>query len=88
MEYDANHRILCRVLWEQFIKPGDGFLLVYSVASHNSFEEISKLCHDIISVKGEDPPPFVLVGNKCDLEHARQVGIDGENRHSPALCPI
>ena len=89
MECDANHRILCRMLWEQFIKPGDGFLLVYSVTSHNSFEEISKLCHDIVSVKGEDSPPFVLVGNKCDLEHARQVGIDGENLHSPkpGLCP-
>jgi GTPase KRas len=61
------------------VKPGDGFLLVYSVTSRDSFEEISKFHGGILKLKRKCPPPFILVGNKCDIEHARDVGVDSEN---------
>ena len=62
---------------EQYIKSGEGFLLVYSITSRNSFEEISPLHQQILRVKDQDSWPMVIVGNKCDLEYERQVGMNG-----------
>jgi len=60
---------------EQYVKSGEGFLLVYSITSRNSFEEISPLHQQILRVKDQDSWPMVIVGNKCDLEDERQVGM-------------
>ncbi|KAF8339891.1 ras protein, partial [Cantharellus anzutake] len=61
---------------EQYVKSGEGFLLVYSITSRNSFEEISPLHQQILRVKDQDSWPMVIVGNKCDLEYERQVGMN------------
>ncbi|KAF9904351.1 Ras GTPase [Lobosporangium transversale] len=58
---------------EQYMRTGEGFLLVYSITSRNSFEEISTFYHQILRVKDKDFFPIILVANKCDLEHERQV---------------
>jgi len=58
---------------EQYMRSGEGFLLVYSITSRNSFEEISTFYQQILRVKDKDFFPILLVANKCDLEVERQV---------------
>ena len=62
---------------EQYMRTGEGFLLVYSITSRNSFEEISTFHQQILRVKDQDSFPVIVVANKCDLEFERQVGMNG-----------
>jgi len=62
---------------EQYMRTGEGFLLVYSITSRNSFEEISTFHQQILRVKDKDSFPVILIANKCDLEYERQVGMNG-----------
>lgn len=57
------------------MKNGQGFILVYSITSQASFNELLDIKDQIMRVKdiGTDIP-MVLVGNKCDLEDERVVG--------------
>jgi GTPase KRas protein len=58
---------------EQYMRTGEGFLLVYSITSRSSFEEVSTFHQQILRVKDRDYFPVVVVANKCDLEYERQV---------------
>ncbi|CAG9936986.1 hypothetical protein V2G26_006497 [Clonostachys chloroleuca] len=58
---------------EQYMRTGEGFLLVYSITSRQSFEEITVFQQQILRVKDKDSFPMVVVGNKCDLEGEREV---------------
>ncbi|XP_025890565.1 ras-related protein R-Ras2 [Nothoprocta perdicaria] len=58
---------------EQYMRTGEGFLLVFSVTDRGSFEEIYKFQRQILRVKDRDEFPMILVGNKADLDHQRQV---------------
>ncbi|RYP26267.1 hypothetical protein DL767_008117 [Monosporascus sp. MG133] len=58
---------------EQYMRTGEGFLLVYSITSRQSFEEITTFQQQILRVKDKDYFPMVVVGNKCDLENEREV---------------
>ncbi|CAD6573723.1 MAG: Ras GTPase [Cyphobasidiales sp. Tagirdzhanova-0007] len=58
---------------EQYMRTGEGFLLVYSITSRNSFEEISQFHQQILRVKDRDTFPVIVVANKSDLEYERQV---------------
>ncbi|KIV93251.1 Ras-like protein [Exophiala mesophila] len=58
---------------EQYMRTGEGFLLVYSITSRQSFEEIMTFQQQILRVKDKDYFPIILVGNKCDLESERAV---------------
>ncbi|KAI0032503.1 ras protein [Vararia minispora EC-137] len=62
-----------RAMLEHYFRPGEGFLLVYSVAERNTFTEISEFHEQILRVKDKDSFPCVIVANKCDLEFERQV---------------
>jgi GTPase KRas protein len=64
---------------EQYIRTGEGFLLVYSITSRDSFEEISTFHQRILRVKDQDSFSIIVVANKCDLEYERQVGMNGRN---------
>lgn len=55
------------------MRNGEGFLLVYSITSRMSFEEIETFYQQICRVKDRDHFPMVLIANKCDLEYDRQV---------------
>jgi hypothetical protein len=72
---------------EQYMRTGEGFLLVYSITSRNSFEEISTFHQQILRVKDQDSFPVIVVANKCDLEYERQVGMNGMFRFSPYYPP-
>jgi len=58
---------------EQYMRTGEGFLLVYDITSRQSFEEITTFQQQILRVKDKDYFPMVVVGNKCDLEGEREV---------------
>ncbi|KAK4189292.1 ras family-domain-containing protein [Podospora australis] len=58
---------------EQYMRTGEGFLLVYSITSRESFEEIRTFQQQILRVKDKDIFPMVVVGNKVDLANERKV---------------
>ena len=62
---------------EQYMRTGEGFLLVYSITSRQSFEEILTFQQQILRVKDRDYFPIIIVGNKCDLDMERQVSRQG-----------
>ncbi|KAF2871744.1 ras family-domain-containing protein [Massariosphaeria phaeospora] len=65
---------------EQYMRTGEGFLLVYSITDRQSFEEIMTFQQQILRVKDKDYFPMIVVGNKCDLEGERQVSTqEGQN---------
>jgi GTPase KRas protein len=65
-----------KAMREDYMRMGDGFLLVYSIISRSSFEEINGLYQQILRVKDRDSFPVIIVANKCDLENDRQVPTD------------
>lgn len=71
---------------EQYMRTGEGFLLVYSITSRQSFEEIVTFQQQILRVKDKDYFPIIVVGNKCDLEHERQVSTEGTSRMCFYIC--
>jgi len=57
-----------------YIKNGQGFVVVYSVTSKQSFYDIKSMRDQILRVKGmREFVPILLVGNKCDLTGQREV---------------
>lgn len=64
---------------EQYIKTGDGFLLVYAIDSLESLDEVRTVYQEISAVKAGCGFPVVLLGSKCDLEEKRVVSIDGQS---------
>lgn len=66
---------------EQYMRTGEGFLLVYSMTSRQSFEEIITFQQQILRVKDRDYFPIIVVGNKCDLESEREVSTEGTSDH-------
>lgn len=73
---------------EQYLRTGDGFLLVFSLTSRERFanslipftdhgtfslEYVRTLQRHIDRLKDRDQFPMILVGNKCDLEDERQI---------------
>ena len=62
---------------EQYMRTGEGFLLVYSITSRQSFEEILTFQQQILRVKDKDYFPIIIVGNKCDLDAEREVSRQG-----------
>jgi small GTP-binding protein len=60
---------------DQYMRTGEGFLLVFAVNNAKSFEDISMYREQIKRVKDADDVPMVLVGNKCDLP-ARSIDMN------------
>jgi len=64
---------------DQWIREGKGFLLVYSITSQQSFNEMKNFHRNILRTKDMDKVPLVIAGNKCDLRTE-----SGENQVSVA----
>merc|ERR1719192_3313534 len=60
-------------LQDQWIREGDGYLIVYSITSADSLEEAGVLREKIVRIRDTMEFPVVLAGNKCDLESERKV---------------
>jgi len=58
---------------EQYMRSGEGFLLVFSLADRSSFDEMYKFHKQVLRVKDRDEFPMLIVGNKADLDKSRQV---------------
>ena len=56
-----------------YIKNGQGFVVCYSLTNHQTFQDIKTMKEQIVRVKGNDKVPILLVGNKVDLDHQREV---------------
>ncbi|OZJ04384.1 hypothetical protein BZG36_02405 [Bifiguratus adelaidae] len=56
-----------------YMKNGQGFILVFSITSMVTMNDLHELREQILRVKDSDKVPMVLVGNKCDLEDERMV---------------
>lgn len=53
---------------DQYMRTGEGFLLVFAGNSAKSFEDIGTYREQIKRVKDAEEVPMVLVGNKSDLQ--------------------
>lgn len=58
---------------EQYMRKGDGFLLVYSVTDRQSYENVKHFYTQILRVKDKEHYPMLLVANKIDLVSLRKV---------------
>ena len=78
LEVFSEHASSSLVQKEQFtamrdlyMKNGQGFVLVYSISSQSTFNDLVELRDQILRVKDTLDVPMVLVGNKCDLGECR-----------------
>lgn len=58
---------------DQYMKTGQGFLLVFSLTNKDTFSDCSELRLRILQANDRDRVPLVLVGNKSDMVDERQV---------------
>ncbi|KAI8053201.1 ras protein [Syncephalis plumigaleata] len=79
-------------LYDMYMKRGQGFLLVYSITSKGSFDELAERREQILHVKGvadDRDVPIVLVGNKTDIDYEREVTReDGQRLANEWRCPF
>ncbi|VVC88227.1 unnamed protein product [Leptidea sinapis] len=60
---------------EQYMRSGEGFLLVFSVADHASFDELFKFHKQILRVKDRDEFPMLMVTLEEAQSLSRQLKI-------------
>ncbi|GAB1221783.1 hypothetical protein ENUP19_0084G0032 [Entamoeba nuttalli] len=74
------------------MKQSDGLLLIYSITSKESFEQMKRIYEEIYRVKDVDKNevlPIIMVGNKCDLENERQVMKEEGIEYADSVkCPF
>lgn len=61
---------------EDVLRWADGFMLVYSVTSRQSFNILAELRRKVEDTKRAAHVPVIVVGNKADLAHYREVTQD------------
>ncbi|XP_076363169.1 ras-related protein Rap-2a-like isoform X1 [Tachypleus tridentatus] len=72
-----------------YIKNGQGFVVVYSITNHQTFQDIKNMKEQIIRVKNLDRVPVILVGNKIDIEQQREVSsMEGMSLAQLWGCPF
>ncbi|KAJ3427384.1 ras-like protein [Anaeramoeba flamelloides] len=76
----CNLDVLDTAVYQEFsamryscIISAEGFLVLYSIDSRKSFDEVSGYCEYLRDLKESDGIPIVIVGNKSDLENDRKV---------------
>ncbi|UYV81251.1 hypothetical protein LAZ67_20000475 [Cordylochernes scorpioides] len=67
---------------DNYFRSGEGFLCVFSITDHESFAATVDFREQILRVKGDDHIPFLLVGNKADLQEKRYVTLDEAQRRA------
>lgn len=72
---------------DQYMRCGEGFMICYSVTDRHSFQEVLEYRKLISRVRASEDIPLVLVGNKFDLQHQREVSyIRTQNFQSRWIC--
>ncbi|EKX43523.1 hypothetical protein GUITHDRAFT_175447 [Guillardia theta CCMP2712] len=57
-----------------------GYILMYSIVSRRSFDMVSTIRDKLLNAVGTENIPHVLVGNKSDLVHEREVATEEGQR--------
>jgi GTPase SAR1 family protein len=72
-------------LRDQYIRQGEGYLIVYSITNRNSFEEVESFVKQILTTKEVEEENFpnavndaaiIVIANKSDLEKERVVSAE------------
>ncbi|KAM5263178.1 ras-related and estrogen-regulated growth inhibitor isoform 2-T2 [Ctenodactylus gundi] len=72
---------------EGHMRWGEGFALVYDITDRGSFEEVLPLKNILDEIKKPKNVTLILVGNKADLDHSRQVSTEeGEKLATDLAC--
>ena len=61
---------------QQYMRTGEGYLLVFALDDSNSLDRIQSFWQDITRIKDSEDVPMVLVGNKCDLRQRRTIEFE------------
>ena len=61
------------IISDKYIRKSDGFVCVFSVTEDSSFQACQYFRDQIIRTKNNESVPFILVGNKCDLNDSREI---------------
>ena len=68
-----------RNIAKNYFQSSDGFLILYDISNHESFETLDYWVEEIKS-NSQELAKMILVGNKCDLINERKIKKDeGEN---------
>jgi len=72
---------------DTFLRSGEGFLCVFSLTDIDSYNHIEELYNQVKLAKSMEPPqlPFLIVGNKSDLETSRQTNTEDAERFAESL---
>eukprot|EP01122_Echinamoeba_exundans_P017333 TRINITY_DN9113_c0_g1_i1.p1 TRINITY_DN9113_c0_g1~~TRINITY_DN9113_c0_g1_i1.p1 ORF type:complete len:253 (+),score=59.09 TRINITY_DN9113_c0_g1_i1:50-808(+) len=60
----------------QSIIAGNGFVLVYSITDRDSFQSMEQYYSQVIQIKETSQIGIVLIGNKADQDHNREVSLE------------
>ncbi|XP_034193087.1 ras-like protein A isoform X1 [Osmia lignaria lignaria] len=60
---------------DNYFRSGEGFLCVFSITEDDSFQATQEFREQILRVKNDENIPFLLVGNKSDLQEKRKVTL-------------
>ena len=72
---------------EGHVRWGDGFLVIYSITDRKSFEEVVQIKNFLDEIKKARNVSVVIVANKCDLDHMREVSTEeGEKMAQDLAC--
>merc|ERR1711920_937117 len=63
---------------DQWIREGQGFLLVFSVINQLTFDELAEFHEKILRVKDVTSVPMAIAGNKCDLRDGGKCPVTKE----------
>ena len=87
-EYEQEYK----ALRDQSLRDGQGFILMYSITSRESFDRLTEFHTAVSEIKlriDEDITPFIIIGTKCDLDSERQVSKEeGEEFANILECPF
>ena len=75
-----NQEQVYRSMREKYLRSSDGFLLVYSVDSRDSFDACVELHRQITQIRNSLEFPCILVANKCDLAKKDKQVLESEGR--------
>ncbi|KAK7039442.1 P-loop containing nucleoside triphosphate hydrolase protein [Favolaschia claudopus] len=60
------------ILRDQWVRAGDGFILVYSISARSSFQRIETYYQSVLRAKGTTKLCLLLAGNKCDMPDSQR----------------
>ena len=72
--FDTGGQERFKSITANYLRNAEGVILVYDVTSNESFENLKFWIESIKNNLGNDEPiPIIIIGNKIDLEDAREI---------------